>query len=140
MNNHIPKEVDKLCPKLTYHEHSSLNFNFTDEFYKYFNDFMYSNPGRTTEELVEIINEYNFTPETLVIAFKLFNTYKNTYHNICGPFIFKNDRWFPVYNKKYTDNIILAEQNSKLKSEVASLKKKLKNMNGAVNGAVNYKY
>jgi hypothetical protein len=132
MNNQLPKEVDRLCPKLSAEDVRNLNFDFTDDFYNYFNDFIYSHPGKTTGELVESIDRYKFTPETLVLAFKLFNTYKCTYHNVCGPFIYKQERWFPVYNKKYTDNIILAEENSKLKSELEYLKleiAKFKNLN-----------
>jgi len=114
MNYQLPKEVDRLCPKLSAEDVRNLNFDFTDDFYNYFNDFIYSHPGKTTGELVESIDRYKFTPETLVLAFKLFNTYKCTYHNVCGPFIYKQERWFPVYNKKYTDNIILAEESSLL--------------------------
>ena len=132
MNNQLLKEVDRLCPKLSVEDARKLNFDFTDDFYHYFNDFIYSQPGKTTEELVKSIDKYEFTPETLVLSFKLFNTYKCTYHNICGPFIYKQKRWFPVYNKKYTDNIILAEENSKLRSELELLKldlAKIKNVN-----------
>ena len=135
MNNQLPKEVDRLCPKLTYEDQLKLNFEFPDNFYNYFNNFIYTHPGKTTHELVEIIDEYKFTPETLVLAFKLFNTYKCTYHNICGPFIYKHERWFPIYNKKYTDNIILAEENSKLRSEIEYLRlelAKIKNTNSKI--------
>lgn len=132
MNNQLLKKVDRLCPKLTVEDVRKLKFDFTDDFFHYFNDFIYSHPGKTTEELVKSIDKYEFTPETLVLSFKLFNTYNCTYHNICGPFIYKQKRWFPVYNKKYTDNIILAEENSKLRSELELLKldlDKIKNVN-----------
>lgn len=122
MNSNTSEDVDKLCPKLTSDDMKKINFNFTEKFYEYFSNFIYSHPGKTTHELIKIIDKYNFTPETLVLAFKLFNTYKYTYNNTCGPFIYKNERWFPVYNKKYTDNIILAEENSKLKSELDHLR------------------
>ena len=125
MNSQLPKEVERLCPKLSVEDVRKVNFDFTDEFYHYFNEFIYSHPGKTTKELIEIIDRYKFTPETLTLAFKLFNTYKCTYHNVCGPFIYKHERWFPVYNKKYTDNIILAEENSKLKSEIEHLRLEL---------------
>ena len=86
---------------------------------------MFQNPGKTTKELCELITFYDFTEESLVIAFKLFNTWKNTYYGICGPFIYKNERWFPVYSKKYTDTVLLAEENSKLREKVAELEKKI---------------
>lgn len=130
MNNELSKKVEHLCPKLTAEDVSKINFDFTEEFYQYFNDFIYQHPGKTTEELIELIDKYDFTPETLMLAFKLFNTNKYTYHDVCGPFIYKHERWFPVYNKKYTDNIILAEENSKLKSELDHLRLELaKNKN-----------
>ena len=97
-------------------------------FYKTFQDFMFQNPGKTTKELCELITFYDFTEESLVIAFKLFNTWKNTYYGICGPFIYKNERWFPVYSKKYTDTVLLAEENSKLREKVAELEKKIVTM------------
>lgn len=125
MNNQLPKKVDRICPKLSVEDVHKVNFEFPNGFYHYFNDFIYYNPGKTTEELVELIDKYKFTPESLILAFKLFNTYKCTYYNVCGPFIYKNDRWFPVYNKKYTDNIILAEENSKLRSELEHLRLEL---------------
>ena len=130
MNNQLTEEVDRLCPKLASQDIRKLNFNFnfTDEFCIYFNNFIYSHPGKTTEELIECIDRYKFTSNTLLLAFKLFNTYKCTYHNLCGPFIYKHDRWFPVYNKKYTDNIILAEENSKLISELEHLKSEFEHL------------
>ena len=121
----------KNCPTLNYKSASKdlqqHDLNFTDKFYKNFQTFMLANPGKTTKELIELLytnNIYDFTEETLIIAFKLFNTYKNTFYNTCGPFIYKNNRWFPVYSKKYTDTILLAQENSILRNKFKILQDK----------------
>ena len=39
----------------------------------------------------------------------MFNTWKNSFfYGVCGPFIYKNDRWFPVYSKKYMDTCVIS--------------------------------
>lgn len=119
---HNRKEFIHLCPTLQEKDFNNINFDFNDKFYSYFNELIYNNPGKTTEELIPLIDKYHFTSETLTLAFKLFNTYKCTFHGVCGPFIYKEERWFPVYNKKYTDNLILAEENSKLRREIKNLR------------------
>tara|TARA_X000000368_G_scaffold307295_1_gene245360 strand:+ start:230 stop:661 length:432 start_codon:yes stop_codon:yes gene_type:complete len=125
------KSYIKNCPILNYQtaykdlEHH--DFDFTEIFYKEFQEFMFQNPGYTSKELCEMITFYDFTEQSIDVAFKLFNTYKSTYHNICGPFIFKNDRWFPVYSKKYVDTIKLAQENSRLKLELKKLSEKINN-------------
>ena len=102
------------------------NFDFTDEFYKTFQNFMFQHPGKTTKELAQMITFYNFTEDSLKTAFMLCNTWKNTFHGVCGPFIFKNDRWFPVYAKKYQDTVKLAQENSELRKKIEELEKKLR--------------
>ena len=124
------KSYIKNCPTLNYQtankDLQQHDFDFTEAFYKKFQDFMFQNPGHTSKELCRMITFYNFTEQSINVAFKLFNTYTSTYHNTCGPFIFKNNRWFPVYSKKYTDTVKLAQENSRLKLE---LKKLLEKMN-----------
>jgi hypothetical protein len=119
----------KNCPILNSNTEQKLidqcKFNFDEQFYQQFKSFMIQNPGKTTQELCSLIQFYNFTPQTLPIAFKMFNTYKNTYFDICGPFIFKNNRWFPVYSKKYTDTIILAQENSYLRNQINQYKNQI---------------
>lgn len=126
-NRHI-----KNCPVLDIEGRKQLadivgecNFYFDQEFYKNFQGFIFQNPGHTTKELCEMITFYQFTEKTLDIAFRLFNTWKNTYYGVCGPFILKNSRWFPVYQKKYTDTVMLAQENSRLRQEVDELKNKI---------------
>ena len=119
----FPEEVIRLCPRLNNKDFEKINFDFNDQFYEYFNKLIYTHPGKTTMELLPLIKKYEFTPETLELAFRLFNTFKCTFYGVCGTFIYKQERWFPVYNKKYTDNIILAEENSKLQKENDKLKK-----------------
>jgi len=121
-------KVIKNCPVFNGNESEELkkaNFDWTQKFYPQFQNFMFQNPGKTSQELCKLINFYNFTEESLEIAFKLFNTRKNTYYGVCGPFIYKNERWFPVYSKKYTDTVLLAEENSRLREKIAELEKKI---------------
>jgi hypothetical protein len=99
----------------------SCEFDFTEDFYKTFQEFMFQNPGKTSEELCNIITFYKFEPDTLEVAFKMFNTWKNTFWGKCGPFIYKNERWFPVYSKKYIDKGILAQENSELRQKIKEL-------------------
>jgi hypothetical protein len=113
----------KNCPILDYEFASKYlqqhDFNFTETFYKEFQEFMFLHPGYTSKELCELITFYEFTEQSIDIAFKLFNTYKATYYDICGPFIFKNNRWFSVYSKKYSDTVIkLSQENTRLKLEL----------------------
>jgi hypothetical protein len=116
----------KNCPRLIRVEDvADCNFDFTDEFYQTFQNFLYQNPGKTTKELCQMITFYTFTPKTLEIAFKMFNTWKNTFYGICGPFICKDNRWFPIYAKKYTDTLLLAQENSKLRQKIKELENKI---------------
>ena len=98
--------------------------SFTEEHYKKIQDCMNCNPGRTTEELVKLMDFYPFTNENLEIAFRLFNTYKNTFYGVCGPFIYSEGRWWPVYNKKYEESIVLAQENSRLRAQILALTKR----------------
>lgn len=97
---------------------------FTEADYKKIQDCMNCNPGRTTEELVKLMDFYSFTNENLEIAFRLFNTYKNTFYGVCGPFIYSEGRWWPVYDKKYEESIVLAQENSRLREQISALKEK----------------
>lgn len=122
----------KNCPVLQIKEKKQVadivgecNFDFDQEFYKKFQAFIFQNPGHTTKELCTMIDFYDFTEKTLDVAFRLFNTWKNTYYGVCGPFILKNSRWFPVYQKKYTDTVLLAQENSQLRLEIENLKKEI---------------
>ena len=126
-NKAFPSPI-KNCPRFDTGDSKWLdkcNFDFTSEFYKTFQQFMFQNPGKTTKELCQMITFYSFTPETLEIAFKMFNTWKNSFYGVCGPFIYKNERWFPVYAKKYTDTLVLAQENSKLREKIRELENKL---------------
>ena len=128
-NKAFPNPI-KNCPRFDTGDNEWIkkcNFDFTDEFYKTFQEFMFQNPGKTTKELCQMITFYNFNEESLEVAFKMFNTWKITFHGICGPFIFKNDRWFPVYAKKYADTVLLAQENSELRQRIKELENKLQN-------------
>jgi hypothetical protein len=126
-NKAFPGHI-KNCPRFDTGDNkwiNKCNFDFTDEFYKTFQEFMFQNPGKTTKELVQMITFYKFTEDSLKIAFMMFNTWKNTFHGVCGPFICKNNRWFAVYAKKYTDTLLLAQENSKLREKNNTLQEKL---------------
>jgi hypothetical protein len=119
--------VVKNCPTFKGNESEIIGrckFDFTEDFYKTFQEFMFQNPGKNSEELCKLITFYKFEPDTLEVAFKMFNTRKNTFWGKCGPFIYKNDRWFPVYSKKYTDTCILAHENSQLRQKIKELEAK----------------
>ena len=126
-NKAFPGHI-KNCPRFDTGDNkwiNKCNFDFTDEFYKTFQEFMFQNPGKTSKELVQMITFYKFTEDSLKIAFMMFNTWKNTFHGVCGPFICKNNRWFAVYAKKYTDTLLLAQENSKLREKNNTLQEKL---------------
>ena len=126
-NKAFPGHI-KNCPRFDTGDNKWIkkcNFDFTDEFYKTFQEFMFQNPGKTTKELVQMITFYKFTEESLGVAFKMINTWKNSFYGVCGPFIYKNERWFPVYAKKYTDTLLLAQENSKLREKNNTLQEKL---------------
>ena len=115
----------KNCPILTSQEAANVNFEFTCETYKLIKDMVERMPGLTGEEYARQATFYNFTPETMETAFKLFNTWPNSYYNVCGPFICKNNRWFPIYSKKYIDTIKLAQENTSLREKIKELEEKL---------------
>ena len=111
----------KNCPRLTVKECSEINFDFTEDTYKNIQNMLESYPGLTAIEYANKADFYNFTENSITHAFKLFNTWKQTYYNKCGPFICKDNRWFPVYSKKYVDTIKLATENSVLRSRIKKL-------------------
>ena len=111
----------KNCPRLSVKECSRINFDFTEDTYKNIQNMLESYPGLTAIEYANKADFYNFTENSITLAFKLFNTWKQTYYNKCGPFICKDNRWFPVYSKKYTDTIKLATENSILRSRIKKL-------------------
>ena len=115
----------KNCPILTSEEAANVNFDFTCETYKLIQGMVERLPGLTAEEYATQATFYKFTPETMETAFKLFNTWPNSYYNVCGPFICKNNRWFPIYSKKYIDTIKLAEENTTLRKKIKELEEKL---------------
>ena len=115
----------KNCPILTSQQAANVNFDFTCETYKLIQGMVERMPGLTAEEYATQATFYNFTPETMEIAFKLFNTWPNSYYNVCGPFICRNNRWFPIYSKKYIDTIKLAEENTSLRKKIKELEAQL---------------
>jgi len=105
------------------------NFDFTEEFYKKFHECIRQNPGKTILELLPFITFYEFTSFQLLLAFKLFNTYKNTYYNKCGPFLRRAGLWFVAEKNKN-----LQEQEiSNLKQEISNLKQEISNLNKKLN-------
>lgn len=100
------------------------NLDFNEGFYEKFQEFINHNPGKTTLQLCEIITFYDFTEKTLDTAFRVFNTWKNTYYGVCGPFIYTNYRWFSIRGKvwKFEDTVMLAEENSILRARLEEYK------------------
>jgi len=129
----LKQSLRKKCPKLHYQtgskEVEDCYFDFTEEFYEKFQHFMMENPGKTTKELCYLIKFYKFDTKTLPVAFKLFNTFPNTYYNKCGPFIYKNNAWFPVYGEKYSDTVIISQKNKDLCNQIKKLKLQIELLN-----------
>ena len=123
----------KKCPTLDYKtgtkELQNCNFDFDEKFYEKFKNFMMENPGKTTKELCYLIKFYKFDTKTLPLAFKLFNTFPNTYYNKCGPFIYKNNKWFPVYGEKYSDAVIISQKNKDLCLQIKKLRLQIELLN-----------
>ena len=117
----ILKPYLKNCPTLTSKEAAEVNFNFTEEIYVKIQNMVEQLPGLTAKEYASQATFYNFTEKSMETSFKLFNTWRNTYYNICGPFICKDNRWFPIYSKKYIDTIKLATENSSLRKRIKEL-------------------
>ena len=115
----------KNCPTLNSQEASNVNFDFTEEINEEIQNMVQQYPGLTSQEYSEKASFYNFTHKTMETTFKLFNTWPNSYYNVCGPFICKNDRWFPIYSKKYTDTLKLANENSMLRQRIKELEEKI---------------
>ena len=76
-----------------------------------------------------LIKFYKFDKKTLPVAFKLFNTFPNTYYNKCGPFIYKNNSWFPVYGEKFSDTVIISQKNKELCDKIKKLKLQIELLN-----------
>lgn len=129
----LKQSLRKKCPKLHYKtcskEVEDCYFDFTEEFYEKFQHFMMENPGKTTKELCYLIKFYKFDTKTLPVALKLFNTFPNTYYNKCGPFIYKNNAWFPVYGEKYSDTVIISQKNKDLCNQINKLKLQIELLN-----------
>ena len=115
----------KNCPTLTSKEASEVEFNFTEEIYVKIQNMVEQFPGLTAKEYASLADFYDFNEKSMETAFKLFNTWRNTYYNICGPFICKDNRWFPIYSKKYIDTLRLANENSSLRERIKELEEKL---------------
>ena len=129
----LKRSLKKKCPTLNHQtgskEVQDCNFNFSEKFYEDFQNFMMENPGKTTKELCYLIKFYKFDIKTLPLAFKLFNTFPNTYYNKCGPFIYKNSKWFPVYGEKYSDTVIISQKNKDLCDKIKKLKLQIELLN-----------
>ena len=129
----LKRSLRKKCPTLDYQSGSKevgdCNFDFTEEFYEKFQNFMMENPGKTTKELCYLIKFYKFDTKTLPVALKLFNTAPNTYYGKCGPFIYKNSKWFPVYGEKFSDTVIISQKNKELCDKIKKLKLQIELLN-----------
>lgn len=72
------------------------------------------NGGLTTEQLVNTIDFHDFTTDSLNYLFKQINNYRCTYHEI-GPFVFRDDGWYNIREKKMDVIKKLTEENQRLK-------------------------
>ena len=97
-----------------------------EEHYKLFNNIVKNNPGLYSNDYVKLMNFYNFNVEKMEYAFKLFNTYQNSFYNVCGPFTYNNGKWnlYKEFNI-HKNQIILNYENIKLREEIIDLRNKL---------------
>ena len=112
-----------LFPRLS--NGQTWEFDFNTEFYVKFHNFILNNPGLTAQEYSDQIDFYDFTKESIIDAFKLFNTYQCTFYRSCGPFMFSNGRWYATNKLNQYDKINLIAENKKLKEENEYLRQKI---------------
>lgn len=98
-----------------------LNLNEND--YKKIHSIVKNNKGLTLKEYVKLIG-LNFNEKSLEYAFKLFNTYKSSFYEICGPFIEIENKWYVYKSSNYTEKNLISD----LKKENEELKEKLRNL------------
>ena len=75
------------------------NFSFTEKNYRDINRIICENPGKKISEYVKIIDFYDFNEESLECALLMFNKFKNSFYNICGPFIIYKKKCYPIFYK-----------------------------------------
>ena len=121
--NMINYNDSNLFPRFSNGE--NWEFDFYDDFYTKFNLYIMENPGLTSEEYAEQIDFYNFTPESITKAFKLFNTYQCTFYRKCGPFMLSNNKWYSINKLNDYDKFSLIDENKKLKIENKFLREKI---------------
>ena len=116
------------------HNISRYDFHLKEEDYKKINKLIYENPGGTLKEYVDKIDFYDFNEKSLESALLLFNKYKNTFHNVCGPFVLYDNRWYPAISKNisYKNKYLSQEIDSKL-NKIKKLKKMEKEMMDRLN-------
>ena len=113
----------KLFPRLSHDQ--TWEFDFCGDFYSKFHNFILNNPGLTAKQYSKQIDFYDFTEETIIDAFKLFNTYQCTFNKKCGPFMFSNDKWYAINKSNQHDKINLIAENKKLREENRYLRQKI---------------
>jgi hypothetical protein len=95
--------------------------NLKEEYYEQIHLRVENNSGLTIKEYVKLIKCYNFDEKTLEFVFRMVNTNPNSFYNVCGPFIKKDDKWY-IFDEKKDDKKLIKD----LKKENILLRKKLK--------------
>ena len=128
------------CPTLTTDEWTNIKsleieFNLNDNQLSNLQKTIESNPGKTSRELADLFNFYNFQTKEIDLFLKLINTHRHSFHGICGPFIYEKNRWYAVYKQKYMNTAKLAQENSTLRDELERKKQELINMENVMNSS-----
>lgn len=113
----------KLFPR--FKDGQKWEFDFNTDFYLKFHNFILKNPGLTAQQYSNLIDFYDFTEETIIDAFKLFNTFQCTFYKVCGPFMFTEQKWYAINKSNQHDKINLIAENKKLREENDYLKRKI---------------
>ena len=83
------------------------------------------NGGLSLGELIKTIHFHKFTTESLSYMFNQINKNPNTYLGI-GPFLFRDEGWYNIRERKLDVIKKLTEENMRLKKENDELKEKVK--------------
>ena len=80
------------------------------------------NGGLPTKDLIKTIDFHDFTEESFKYLIDKVNRYRSTYNNI-GPFLFRDNGWHNIREKKIDVIKKLTEENMRLKKELLESKK-----------------
>ena len=90
------------------------------------------NGGLSTEHLIKTIDFHNFTVESFKYLIDKINRHRATYNTI-GPFLFRDNGWHNIRERKLDVIKKLTEENMRLKKELLESKKYINERNTTLN-------